>query len=99
MDWGGFMAEGGPVSASSAYIVGENGPEVLAGVSGRVVSNSEMSRTFGGGGGVTFNNNIDARGADLGAHNRIQRGIEMSSRAAAATAVQAMAEREKRTAR
>jgi hypothetical protein len=98
LDWGGFMADGGPVSASSAYIVGENGPEILAGASGRVISNGDAARAFGGG-GVTFTNHIDARGADLGAHNRIMRGIEMSSRAAAATAVQAMAERQKRTAR
>jgi hypothetical protein len=97
MDWGGFMADGGPVSASSAYIVGENGPEVLTGASGRITSHTELSRTFGGGGPTTIQYGpIDARGADLGAHNRIMRGLEMSSRAAAAAGVQGAAERAKR---
>lgn len=99
LDWGGFMADGGPVSPSSAYIVGENGPEILAGASGRVISNGEAARVAFGGGGVTFTNHIDARGADLGAYNRIQRGVEISSRAAAATAIQGMAERAKRVPR
>jgi len=52
----------------------------------------------GGGGGnrFHFHYTIDARGADLGAQNRIARGIEASHRAAVATAVQATAERAKR---
>jgi hypothetical protein len=51
-------ASGGPVSANKAYVVGENGPELLVGASGRIIPN-------GGGGGMTVAPvyNIDARGA------------------------------------
>jgi hypothetical protein len=97
IDWGGFMADGGLVSPTAAYIVGENGPEILTGASGRIASNSEMSRTFGGGGGVTQHIEIDARGADLGAHNRIMRGMEISHRRTVDAAVRAMHERSFRT--
>ena len=47
--FGGGRASGGPVSAGSLYLVGENGPELFApGTSGTIVPN-------GGGGGVTVN--------------------------------------------
>lgn len=95
-DWGGFMADGGIMSPASAYVVGDQGPEVIAGLSARVVANGDVAKMFGGGGGVTFTNHIDARGADLGAHNRIMRGVEASSRAAVAQAQQAVVERSKR---
>ncbi len=93
--FGGFRAAGGPVSPSSAYVVGENGPEVLVGASGRVVSNSEVARQFGSVGGSAIYN-IDARGADLGAANRIKRGIVQSHQTAVAQSVQATVERGRR---
>lgn len=95
-EWGGFMAQGGTTSPAHAYIVGEEGPEILAGFSGRVLSHTTATRTFGGGGGGQTINHIDARGADLGAYNRIARGMEMSSRSSAAAGVQATHERTKR---
>lgn len=96
-DWGGFMANGGMMSPASAYVVGDQGPEVIAGLSARVVANGDVAKMFGGGGGgVTQHFDIDARGADLGAHNRIMRGVEASSRAAVAQAQQAVVERSKR---
>lgn len=92
-DFGGFMADGGPVSPSSAYVVGENGPEVLTGASGRIASNAEMTRTFGGAGGTTNHYHVDARGADLGAHNRIMRALEATHKASVEASVRAVHER------
>jgi hypothetical protein len=46
--FGGARANGGPVEAGKAYLVGEKGPELLlAGSSGRVVPNNQL-----GGGGM-----------------------------------------------
>lgn len=48
--FGGFRAEGGPVSAGRSYIVGERGPELFTpGASGQITSN-EALRSGGGGG-------------------------------------------------
>jgi hypothetical protein len=56
-----FMAEVGPVSAGSPYIVGERGPELFVpSSSGSIVSNSKMSSGGGAMGGVTVNYNIAA---------------------------------------
>jgi hypothetical protein len=53
----GARAMGGPVSGGSAYLVGEQGPELFVpGMSGTIVPNHAM------GGGVTVQ--IDARGSD-----------------------------------
>jgi uncharacterized protein YukE len=61
--FGGTRAAGGPVSAGSAYLVGESGPEVLqmGSQGGSIVPNGAL----GGGGGqpVSISYNIDARGA------------------------------------
>ncbi|MFG1250555.1 hypothetical protein V5F60_27585, partial [Xanthobacter flavus] len=66
--FGGFRAEGGPVQANRAYVVGERGPEVIIpGRSGSVIPNSalrpaslalpSLPKMGAGGGGVapTFN--------------------------------------------
>ena len=48
--FGGFRAAGGPVTAGRAYVVGENGPEIMVPRgSGTIIPN-------GAGGGVTVNN-------------------------------------------
>lgn len=65
----GFRAEGGPVGAGSAYMVGEKGPELFVpGSSGSIVPNGAM----GGGGGksgasvnVTYNIASGVSRADL----------------------------------
>jgi hypothetical protein len=98
LDFGGFMAGGGDLDPSKAYITGENGPEIVAGVRARVFSNRD-SMQMGGRGGDTYNFNTDARGADLGAENRLRRALEMTHRSAVAHAVQAIHERQKRVPR
>jgi hypothetical protein len=51
----GTRAVGGPVSAGSPYLVGENGPELFVpSAGGQIVPNGRM-----GGGGVTVNQNIN----------------------------------------
>jgi hypothetical protein len=55
----GFRAEGGPVGAGGAYVVGEKGPELFVPrSSGSIVPNGAMSSSGGSSGGVTVNYNI-----------------------------------------
>jgi hypothetical protein len=89
-------AAGGPVSASSAYLVGEAGPEMLTRTSGYITSNSELRRSLGGGGGHTFHTTVDARGAEIGVEHRVRRMVEQAHRSAVATAVRAGHERSMR---
>ena len=57
----GFMAAGGPVSAGSPYVVGEQGPELFVPhASGTIVPNNKMGGGGSGSGGVTVNYNIAA---------------------------------------
>ncbi len=66
-------ATGGPVSRGSAYMVGENGPEMfLPTQSGNIVSNEKMS----GMGGSTYY--IDARGADRSGLARLEQMIQQT---------------------
>jgi hypothetical protein len=87
--YGGGLAEGGDVEPGKLYQVGERGREWFAPTThGRIIPDR------GGMGGATvINNNIDARGADLGAYNRIARGLEASRRETVVAAVRAMHER------
>lgn len=65
--FGGFRAEGGPVRAGRAYVVGEEGPELMVPrTSGTIIPNSG-----GKGGGVTLSVSIDARGAQAGVAEQI----------------------------
>lgn len=86
-----FMAAGGSVDPGGAYIVGDGGePELFSPrTSGTITPLSKM-------GGV-HNYTIDARGADLGAGNRVARAIEAAHNSAVATGVRANAERGRRT--
>ena len=62
--FGGFRADGGPVSAGKSYVVGERGPELFTpSASGNITPN-------GAGGGNVYN--IDARGAEIGVEERIR---------------------------
>ena len=55
----GFMASGGPVSAGSSYVVGEQGPELFVPhASGTIVPNNKMSGGGSSGSSVTVNYNI-----------------------------------------
>ncbi len=65
--FGGFRAEGGPVQAGRAYVVGEEGPELMVPrSSGMIIPNGG-----GKGGGVTLSVSIDARGAQMGVAEQI----------------------------
>jgi hypothetical protein len=92
-----YMAEGGPISAGAATIVGDAGPELLTRTSGYITRNSELQRMLGGVGGHTFNTNVDARGAEIGVEHRVRRMVEQAHRSAVATAVRAGHERSMRT--
>ena len=84
------------MSPSSAYIVGEQGFEI--GTGSQLMSHArslDFLKDAMGAGSVVYN--INAPGADLGASNRIARGIEAAHNSAVATSVQANAERMKRT--
>ena len=57
----GMRADGGPVNAGGAYMVGEKGPELFVpSSSGSIVPNGAMGSSGGGSGGVTVNYNIAA---------------------------------------
>lgn len=52
---GGTRASGGPVVGGKAYLVGENGPEIVhMGGSGTVYPNGALPNLMGGGGGTTI---------------------------------------------
>jgi hypothetical protein len=65
----GFRAEGGPVGAGSAYMVGEKGPELFVpGSSGSIVPNGAMGGGGGNGGAsvnVTYNSASGVTRAEL----------------------------------
>lgn len=64
----GGKAAGGPVSASTSYIVGENGPELFTpSQAGRIIPNHAVGAS--GGGGNTYV--IDARGTDESVVSRL----------------------------
>ena len=59
--FGGFMANGGPVSSGQMYMVGERGPELFVpGRSGSIVPNDKM-----GGGESSIVVNVDAKGTSV----------------------------------
>lgn len=88
----GARALGGPVDPGRAYKVGERGEEIFVpSQRGTIIPNGTLGATEN-----HYDYHIDARGADLGAQNRIARGIEASHRLAVTTAVQVSQERMKR---
>ncbi len=90
LKFGGFMAGGGDVDPGQSYIVGEHEAELFTPrTAGSITPGSKL-----GMGGPTYH--IDARGADLGAGNRVSRAIEAAHHAARAAAV-AHADRKSRT--
>jgi hypothetical protein len=85
-----FLAEGGDVDPGHAYVVGDGGePEVFTPhTAGTITPAHKM--------GGDYNYHIDARGADLGAANRVARAIEAAHNAAVINSVRAQAERAQR---
>lgn len=89
-------AEGGTVSPSRAYLVGERGPEILMNTSGYVASNAASQRLMGGGGSNHFYT-IDARGTDpVLTEQRTRAAIIAAHNSAISNSVQVNAERVKR---
>jgi hypothetical protein len=88
-----FMANGGDMDPGKIYGVAEAGEAELISPknSSRITPVSKL------GGGDTFHYSIDARGADLGAENRVMRAIEFAHNSAVSNGVRANAERTKRT--
>jgi hypothetical protein len=67
LNFGGFKANGGPVSSGQMYMVGERGPELFVpGRSGTIVPNDQM----GGGGEVNVVVNVDAKGSNVAGNDQ-----------------------------
>ena len=61
LNFGGFKANGGPVSSGQTYMVGERGPELFVpGRSGTIVANDKL-----GGGSTNVVVNVDAKGSSV----------------------------------
>jgi hypothetical protein len=84
-----FMAGGGDAEPGNIYRVAEAGEGEL--ITPRNASTITPLSKMADGGGDTYH--IDARGADLGAANRISRALESTHQSAVATAVRANAQR------
>ena len=100
ISYGGGETSGGYTTPDKAYVVGENGPEILAGANARVYSNSESTRMLGGGNGGSGLSigYIDARGTDANAvAERTSRAIEYSQKASVQSAVKVQREKSMRT--
>jgi hypothetical protein len=90
-----YMAGGGNVSADQAYVVGDDGPEILKGTSGTILSNSASRKLVGSGGDHVYN--IDARGTDpVQTEMRVRQAIIAAHGSSVTTAVRASAERARR---
>jgi hypothetical protein len=89
-----YMANGGDIDPGRIYGVAEAGEAELVSPrhSSRITPISKL-----GDGDTHFNYTIDARGADLGAENRVSRAIEFAHNSAVSNGVRANAERMKRT--
>lgn len=73
--FGGFRAQGGPVSAGKGYVVGENGPEWFT-----PRSSGAIVPAMAGAGGVTIVQHNDFRGVDPSAELRIGAALQRNKR-------------------
>ena len=90
------FANGGDVAPGFA-LVGERGMELAHfNGGGAVMSHDEMKSMFGGGDTHYHSYTIDARGADLGAANRLDQVMKAHTQAAVKQATKTTAERAKR---
>jgi hypothetical protein len=74
---GGFLSKlfvphalGGSMTPTNSYLVGEQGPEILSGISGNITSNAQSQRMLinsGGGSGASYY--VDARNSDASTIN------------------------------
>ncbi|MGB1388675.1 MAG: hypothetical protein ACPG61_07285 [Paracoccaceae bacterium] len=69
--FGGFKADGGPVSSGKSYIVGERGPELFSpGTSGSITPNEKL-----GGGSVSINVNVAGASGDNHVRELVKEGV------------------------
>ncbi|HEV8189438.1 MAG TPA: phage tail tape measure C-terminal domain-containing protein [Pyrinomonadaceae bacterium] len=98
--FGSFLTphkEGGSVSPGSAYLVGEQGPELLTGASGNITSNAASQRMMSGSGGAPAYYTIDARGTDpVLTEQRTRQALIAVHGSAVSSALHAGAEHSKR---
>jgi hypothetical protein len=62
--FGGGRAVGGSIMPRQAYLVGENGPELIVPRHSGTVVNANQTSAMGSGGGITVQNNISVTGSD-----------------------------------
>lgn len=75
--FGGFRASGGPVSAGKAYMVGEQGPEMIVpGASGTVIPNHNLNAANSNSSSYAPSYQIDARGADQAEVARLRQDLD-----------------------
>ncbi|MEQ9813758.1 MAG: hypothetical protein RLO50_13340 [Azospirillaceae bacterium] len=91
----GFRADGGPVSAGKAYVVGERGPELFVpDIAGHIAANGTRA-----GGGNTINApvtiTIDATGADREGLVRLERRVDSLARELPAVIEQTVGEKQR----
>lgn len=85
-DLGGFLAEGGPANANTAYVVGERGPELFVPrSSGTVIPNNQINNMMGSSTNVTNNyiNAIDVKSFEtklLESSNTIWAGYQYANK-------------------
>ena len=85
-DIGGFLAEGGPANANTAYVVGERGPELFVPrSSGTVIPNNQINNMMGNSTNVTNNyiNAIDVKSFEtklLESSNTIWAGYQYANK-------------------
>jgi hypothetical protein len=91
-------AEGGLVSPNRAYLVGERGPEILTGASGKVLSTDTSHRILTGGANPSVHYyTIDARGTDpVLTEQRTRAAIIAAHNSAIVTSTQVQQERAQR---
>jgi len=89
------FADGGSPPVGQVSLVGENGPELFVpSTSGTIIPNSKLG---GMGGPSVVIQYLDARGADAGVEQRIQRGMSAAMQQAVQSSVAAQIELSRRT--
>jgi hypothetical protein len=95
----GARAGGGPVMSGSAYLVGENGPEIFTPTSsGHITANDNVSSLAGMSGAprVSITNNNDFRGSDPAAVSAISSRVDRMERELPSRVVSAWSDARKR---
>lgn len=92
--FGGFMADGGDLSANKFYIAGEAGPEIVSGVNGRVFNSASTAQILSGSGAMYY---VDARGSSAAeVEQRVARMLQAVHGSAVKTSLQVQQEFAKR---